>query len=663
MPQEAPVFYPTIAEFKRGPIDYITKIRSQAEQYGICKIVPPKSFKPPFAVDTNYFKFTPRVQRLNELEASTRTKLNFIDQLFKFWELQGSTIKVPYIERQLLDLHKLFECVKAEGGFEVCVRERKWAKVTNRMGYQINNNNRGTVASLLRHHYEKILYPHDIFQSGATIGAQDETKTKRHEDCVQCNQIKPSHLLVTCDNCHLKFHITCLIPPLKDMPKTGPWHCHSCLALLVSARPKHYADFGFTQSKNHYTLSEFGDMANQFKSEYFNMPSDQVPLNLVEQEYWRLVSCLEENVCVEYGADLHCNEFGSGFPTRTSKDLHPSDNEYIDHPWNLNNMPIAEGSVFRYINANISGMIIPWMYVGMCFSTFCWHNEDHWTYSINYLHHGDPKTWYGVPGSEAEKFERSMKRVAPDLFQSQPDLLHQLVTICNPNTLMGDQVPIYRVDQFSGEFVVTFPRAYHTGFNQGLNFAEAVNFAPADWLSMGRNCIDHYSMLRRYPVFSHDELICKMANEPSKLDAASTLATYRDIVKMNEIEQVHRAKTLDWGVTNSIRHKFELYPDDERQCDYCKTTCFLSALSCECTKYKLVCLQHKDKLCSKCTPKQHTMKFRYTLDEIPIMIRRLRKHIMFLQNQPNSPSGVSLKSLKVSQADVKYNGNINNCLT
>lgn len=45
-------------------------------------------------------------------------------------------------------------------------------------------------------------------------------------------------------------------------------------------------------------------------------------------------------------------------------------------------------------------------------------------------------------------------------------------------------IQVVRTDQRAGEFVVTFPRAYHTGFNQGFNFAEAVNFSLADWVSV-----------------------------------------------------------------------------------------------------------------------------------------------------------------------------------
>jgi hypothetical protein len=70
----------------------------------------------------------------------------------------------------------------------------------------------------------------------------------------------------------------------------------------------------------------------------------------------------------------------SAGPTRESHPLDP----YSNDPWNLNNMPILKESLLRYIKSDISGMTVPWIYLGMMFSAFCWHNEDHYTYSVNY---------------------------------------------------------------------------------------------------------------------------------------------------------------------------------------------------------------------------------------------------------------------------------------
>lgn len=41
------------------------------------------------------------------IQALTRVKLNFLDQIAKFWELQGSKLRFPHVERKILDLYQL----------------------------------------------------------------------------------------------------------------------------------------------------------------------------------------------------------------------------------------------------------------------------------------------------------------------------------------------------------------------------------------------------------------------------------------------------------------------------------------------------------------------------------------------------------------------------
>lgn len=165
-PGECPVFRPTPEEFK-NPLAYISKIRPIAEKCGIAKILPPESWSPPFAVDVDKLKFTPRVQRLNELEAKTRVKLNFLDQIAKFWELQGSSLKIPMVERKALDLYTLHRIVQEEGGMEQTTKDRKWAKVANRMSYPSSKS----VGATLKAHYERILHPFEVYTSGKVLGA------------------------------------------------------------------------------------------------------------------------------------------------------------------------------------------------------------------------------------------------------------------------------------------------------------------------------------------------------------------------------------------------------------------------------------------------------------------------------------------------------------
>ena len=60
---------------------------------------------------------------------------------------------------------RAFQVVSSEGGFETVCKEKRWSKVSSRMGFPPG---KGT-GSLLRSHYERILYPYELFQSGATL--------------------------------------------------------------------------------------------------------------------------------------------------------------------------------------------------------------------------------------------------------------------------------------------------------------------------------------------------------------------------------------------------------------------------------------------------------------------------------------------------------------
>uniref|UniRef100_A0A3B4T6N1 [histone H3]-trimethyl-L-lysine(4) demethylase n=1 Tax=Seriola dumerili TaxID=41447 RepID=A0A3B4T6N1_SERDU len=681
-PPECPVFEPSWEEFG-DPFAFINKIRPIAEKTGICKVRPPPGWQPPFACDVDRLHFVPRIQRLNELEAQTRVKLNFLDQIAKFWDLQGCALKIPHVERKILDLYKLNKLVADEGGFDIVCRDRRWTKIALQMGFAPGK----AVGSHLRGHYEKILYPYNLFQSGANLlvswTLSMDTKEHKLQDqalrppaqapdicpsarrakrmkcevgvveesdthfvktvlkpmisvtsvcshgsetdslqtppfvlqvdlvvCLVCGSGGDEDRLLLCDGCDDSYHTFCLIPPLHDVPR-GDWRCPKCLAQECS---KPHEAFGFEQAYRDYSLRAFGQMADAFKSDYFNMPVHMVPTELVEKEFWRLVGAIDEDVTVEYGADIASKEFGSGFPIPNGKlKVSPADEKYLKCGWNLNNLAMMNPSVLTHVTADICGMTLPWLYVGMCFSSFCWHIEDHWSYSINYLHWGEPKTWYGAPGFAAEQLEEVMKKLAPELFESQPDLLHQLVTIMNPNTLMAHGVPIYRTNQCAGEFVITFPRAYHSGFNQGFNFAEAVNFCTVDWMPLGRRCVDHYRMLHRYNVFSHDEMVCNMASKAGTLDVVLASAVHKDMVVMIREEQELREKV------KKMEAKYDHLQDDERQCAKCRTTCYLSAVTCPCSQGVLVCLHHISDLCS-CPVTNYTLNYRYTLDELfPMM--------------------------------------------
>ncbi|KAK1760159.1 Lid2 complex component lid2 [Echria macrotheca] len=453
-----------------------------------------------------------------------------------------------------------------------------------------------------------------LFRPHAPRIPRDETSVPG-ERCEQCGKGQDEGFLLICESCDHGYHGACLDPPIPTKPE-NEWNCPRCLV--------GDGQFGFEEG-GLYSLRQFQEKAAAFKQGYFEnkMPFDPV-LNCyrpvteddIEQEFWRLVADLEETVEVEYGADIHCTTHGSGFPTVEKNPTNP----YATDPWNLNVLPLHPDSLFRHIKSDISGMTVPWVYVGMIFSTFCWHNEDHYSYSANYQHFGATKTWYGIPADDAERFENAMKEAVPELFETQPDLLFQLVTLLTPEQLKKAGVRVYALDQRAGQFVITFPQAYHAGFNHGFNFNEAVNFAPSDWEPYGLAGVERLQAFRRQPCFSHDELLWTAAEGSTTggltIQTAKWLAPA--LARIHERELSQRAsfiKKHDFIIERSdSRHpsdshkcvirgedigecpiSFKVEDDDVPEegygCFYCKAFTYLSRFVCLKTG-RVLCLLH-----------------------------------------------------------------------
>ncbi|KAK2835382.1 hypothetical protein Q5P01_015866 [Channa striata] len=134
----------------------------------------------------------------------------------------------------------------------------------------------------------------------------------------------------------------------------------------------------------------------------------------------------------------------------------------------------------------IEGVNTPYLYFGMWKTTFAWHTEDMDLYSINYLHFGQPKSWYTVPPEHGKRLERLAQGFFPGSSQGCDAFLRHKMTLISPSILKKYGIPFDRVTQNEGEFMITFPYGYHAGFNHGFNCAESTNFATLRWVDYGK---------------------------------------------------------------------------------------------------------------------------------------------------------------------------------
>lgn len=356
-----------------------------------------------------------------------------------------------------------------------------------------------------------------------------------------------------------------------------------------------------------YKCCEFERMANKAFFRRFHC-SGCLPSATIEKEFWREMTCGRKGT-VEYGLNVE----GSAFSSDPNDHLGKS-------KWNLKNFSRLPKSSLRLLEGAIPGITDPMLYIGMLFSMFAWHVEDHFLYSINYHHSGAPKTWYSVPGNFASQFEEivldhvySSDILSHEGVDGASKLLAEKTTMFPPKILLENDVPVYKALQMPGEFVITFPRAYHSGFSHGYNCGEAVNFVVSDWFQLGAEASQHYALLGITPTIPYEELLCKEAmllykslNHQGHLDhhhhysAADLISQFS--IKISFVRLVRFYEQALHYLSDTLKSlMLNFCPVSEATviCSLCKRDCYLAYMMCNCCYSYSICLDHvEDTNCS-----------------------------------------------------------------
>ncbi|KAK9698993.1 hypothetical protein RND81_08G146200 [Saponaria officinalis] len=349
----------------------------------------------------------------------------------------------------------------------------------------------------------------------------------------------------------------------------------------------------FFMSGRNYTFSDFEKMANKaFSRRYYS--TGCLPASYLEKEFWQEIACGNMD-SVEYACDVD----GSAFSSSPSDQLGRS-------KWNLKELSRLSNSVLRLLDTPIPGVTDPMLYIGMLFSMFAWHVEDHYLYSINYHHCGASKTWYGVPGGAALQFEKVVREHVyhRDILSTEGedgafDVLLGKTTLFPPSILVEHGVPVFKAVQNPGDYVITFPRAYHAGFSHGFNCGEAVNFAIGDWFPLGAVASRRYACLNRIPLLPHEELLCKEAmilyrsSEPANPDYSTSDIFCHRTVKASFVQLMRFQHHARWSLMRS--KSCSTISTDARDtilCSQCKRDCYIAYVSCSCSLHP-VCLRHE----------------------------------------------------------------------
>lgn len=244
--------------------------------------------------------------------------------------------------------------------------------------------------------------------------------------------------------------------------------------------------------------------------------------------------------------------------------------------FNLTKLNTILDNIGHDYGVTIQGVNTAYLYFGMWKTSFCWHTEDMDLYSINYLHFGAPKSWYCIAPEHGKRFERLAASFFPHCFRTCRAFLRHKTTLISPQILKKYSIPFSKCTQKEGEFMITFPFSYHSGYNHGFNIAEATNFALEYWIEFGKwaticECsteavkISMQTFVKRYQTERYDNWIqgkdvCKDPKDPKHVAAAPRPTEY-DLhllgshLRAQEDEEKKKDITLQQNQSSNLKIK------------------------------------------------------------------------------------------------------------
>lgn len=452
----APVFYPTDTEFA-DPIAYISKIEKEASAFGICKVVPPLP-KPSKKYVTG----------------------NLNRSLLKCPEL-GNDVKLNSVEKvNDGEVRAVFTTRHQELGFSSGKRTKEVGVGTTQPPPPAVNK--------------------QVWQSGEIYTLEQfESKSKNFARS-QLGMIKEvSPLAVETLFWKAACEKPIYIEYANDVPGSGFGEPVGSSRFVH----RHGRRRRRTFIRNSEDCSAIREQPNDKSNNCDDQKGESVrcsPSSSVDmlKKDTSSLNMLSDRVPRQRGSDAgHEIEGTSGW-------------KLSNCPWNLQVIARSPGSLTRFMPDDIPGVTSPMVYIGMLFSWFAWHVEDHELHSLNFLHIGSPKTWYAVPGDYALRFEEVIHSKAYgggiDRLAALT-LLGEKTSLLSPEIVVASGIPCCRLVQNPGEFVVTFPRAYHIGFSHGFNCGEAANFGTPKWLAVAKEAAVRRAAMNFLPMLSHQQLL------------------------------------------------------------------------------------------------------------------------------------------------------------